>query len=158
MKIRSRAFTDREAIPPRYTCDGENVSPPFEFESIPGGTKSLALLVDDPDAPGGTFLHWLVWNIPPDTTAIEEKAGRAGGVLPDGAVEGTNGFGETGWGGPCPPKGRHRYEFHLYALKAPLDLPPGAKRDAFERAIDGIVLEHVSVSGTYERQLAGARR
>src|SRR5207249_9097014 len=115
MKISSSAFTHNGSIPAKYTCDGSDSIPPLVFGDVPANTKSLALIVDDPDAPGGTFDHWIVWNIPPATTAVAE------GKPPQG-ISGRNGFGRNGYGGPCPPSGEHRYQFKVYALDTMLNL------------------------------------
>ena len=143
LEIRSDAFEHRGAIPPRYTCDAGNVSPPLSFAGAPEGTRSLALIVDDPDAPVGTFTHWLAWGIASDAPGLGE-----GQPAPH---EGTNGFGTAGYAGPCPPHGRHRYFFRLHALAAELDVEPGADRDTLERALEGHVLETAELMGTYER-------
>ena len=145
LEITSHAFEDGGAIPRRNTCDGENVSPPLSFTDPPEGTRSLALVVDDPDAPVGTFVHWLGWGIEPAAGGLEE--GRAA------PREGRNGFGTVGYAGPCPPPGhgRHRYFFRLHALDAELDLEPGAEPDELERALDGHVLEVAELVGGYER-------
>jgi Raf kinase inhibitor-like YbhB/YbcL family protein len=144
MKLTSGAFEEGDTIPRRHTCEAEDVSPPLSWEDVPEGTPSLALVVDDPDAPVGTFIHWLAWGIDP------------GGALGEGEAaphEGRNDFGETGYRGPCPPPGhgRHRYFFRLHALDAELDLEPGADRDELERAIEGHVLETAELVGGYER-------
>ena len=144
LEIRSDAFEASDTIPSRYTCDGENVSPPLSFAGgAPEGAVSLALVVDDPDAPVGTFTHWLAWGIDPGAEGLGE-----GQPAP---IEGRNGFGTTGYAGPCPPHGRHRYFFRLHALDAELDLEAGADRDAFDRALDGHVLETAELMGGYER-------
>ncbi len=145
MKIESRAFMPGGTIPARYTCDGPDVSPPLRITGVPPGAKSLALIVDDPDAPGGTWVHWVVWNIAPDTAAVGE--GRA----PGGAEQGTNDFGKRGYGGPCPPSGVHRYFFRLYALDARLE--PGGKATGadLERAMKGHVLGQAELVGRYGR-------
>ena len=145
MKIASSAFENNAQIPSKYTCDAENINPPLEISEIPEGTVSLALLVDDPDAPAGDWVHWLVWNIPPSTESIAE------GSAPQG-VEGTTDFGKTEWGGPCPPSGTHRYFFKLYALDTELDLPETAKKVDLLNAMDGHVLEQVEIVGLYQRQ------
>jgi Raf kinase inhibitor-like YbhB/YbcL family protein len=142
--VTSTAFADQGEIPRRYTCDGEDVSPPVRFGSLPSGTAELALLVDDPDAPSGTFVHWVAWGIDPGTAALGE------GEAPPGA--GTNGFGKQGYGGPCPPKGpAHRYMFTAYALSARLDLRPGASANDLKRAISGLVLAQGRLVGRYAR-------
>lgn len=139
--VRSSAFASGSNIPAQFTCKGANTNPPLQFEAIPKGAKSLALIVDDPDAPGGLFSHWLIWNIEPTTTQIGEK------IVPSGAMEGTNDFGKPGYGGPCPPSGTHRYFFRLFALDRPLDLKPGAKRSALEHAMKGHVVGQGELMG-----------
>jgi hypothetical protein len=134
VSVSSPAFQAGGMIPARFTCKGTNVNPPLQFRGLPKGTKSLALIVDDPDAPGGLFTHWLVWNIDSGTTQLREKS------VPAGAVEGTNDFGAPGYGGPCPPSGTHRYYFRLFALDRKLDLKSGAKRAAVERACKNHIL------------------
>jgi Raf kinase inhibitor-like YbhB/YbcL family protein len=143
LEIASDAFEADGTIPRRYTCDGENVSPPLSFAGVPEGTRSLALVVDDPDAPVGTFTHWLAWGIGPGAGGLGE-----GQPAPR---EGRNGFGTIGYAGPCPPRGRHRYFFRLHALDAELDIESGADRDEFDHALDGHVLETAELMGGYER-------
>jgi Raf kinase inhibitor-like YbhB/YbcL family protein len=143
LEVTSAAFGEGATIPTKHTCDGENVSPPLSFAGAPDGTRSLALVVDDPDAPVGTFTHWLAWGIDPGAGDLAE-----GEVAPR---EGRNGFGTTGYVGPCPPRGRHRYFFRLHALDTELDLEPAANRDELERALGGHVLETAELMGTYER-------
>ena len=145
MKLRSTAFEEGKPIPPKYTCDGENVSPPLLITGVPEAAKSLALVMDDPDAPRGTFDHWILWNMPPELTAIKE------GVQPDG-VPGTNGYRETGYRGPCPPSGTHHYRFKLYAVDATLDLTKGASKPALEEAMKGHILAEAVLTGTYARR------
>ncbi|MGH8094162.1 MAG: YbhB/YbcL family Raf kinase inhibitor-like protein [Chthoniobacterales bacterium] len=132
--ISSPAFKADGTIPARFTCKGANQNPPLQFRGIPKAAKSLVLIVDDPDAPGGLFTHWLVWNIAPVETQFRENS------VPTGAVQGTNDFGQAGYGGPCPPSGTHRYYFRLLALDQGLDLKPGAKRAGLERALKGHIL------------------
>jgi Raf kinase inhibitor-like YbhB/YbcL family protein len=127
--VRSSAFASGGNIPAQFSCKGANTNPPLQFQGIPKEAKSLALIVEDMDAPGGGFTHWLVWNIDPGTTEIAQKS------VPPGASEGTNDFGKTGYGGPCPPSGTHRYYFRLLAVNQKLDLKPGADRPALERAL-----------------------
>ena len=146
MKLTSTAFAHTAAIPPKYTCDEENVSPPLTVADIPAGVKSLALIVDDPDAPRGDFVHWTLWNIPPTTTTIPE------GTVPPGSVQGTTDFGSAGYGGPCPPLGTHHYQFKLYALDTALSLDPSARKADIERAIEGHILDQTLLVGTYVRQ------
>jgi Raf kinase inhibitor-like YbhB/YbcL family protein len=143
LEITSDAFAAGGTIPSRHTCDGENVSPPLSFAGAPEGTHSLALVVDDPDAPVGTFTHWLAWGIDPDAKGLGE-----GQAAPR---EGRNGFGTIGYAGPCPPHGRHRYFFRLHALDTELDLQPGSDHDQLDCALDGHVLETAELVGGYER-------
>jgi Raf kinase inhibitor-like YbhB/YbcL family protein len=125
MKITSRAFTEFEMIPAKYTCQGTNISPPLLFSEVPEEAKSLALILVDPDASSGKFVHWVMFNIPPDTREIFENIEKKG-MLEDGTLQGTNDFAQIGYGGPCPPFGTHRYYFKLYALDTLLNLKPGA--------------------------------
>ena len=135
----SRAFKEGGMIPPQYTADGDDVSPPLEWKGPPEGTKSFALICDDPDAPGGAFNHWLVFNIPPDTAQIPE-AFPSLKSLPNGTKQGLSDFGSIGYGGPAPPSGVHRYFFKLYALSVVLDLEEGARKSALERALQRRIL------------------
>jgi Raf kinase inhibitor-like YbhB/YbcL family protein len=143
--LSSSTFENGEQIPRRHTCEGDDVSPPLSWSGAPDATRSLALVVDDPDAPVGTFDHWLAWGIDPGEGGLGE--GQAG------AVEGRNGFGTTGYRGPCPPPGhgRHRYFFRLHALDTEVDLRPGAGREELERALEGHVLAVTELMGGYER-------
>lgn len=145
MHLTSPAFKHNEQIPAKYTCDGADVNPPFEITEIPGGAKSLVLIVDDPDAPRGDWVHWIVWNILPDTASIAENS------VPTGAMEGTTDFDRTGWGGPCPPSGTHRYQFKLYALDALLNLPSSANKKDVEAALQAHVLAQTMLIGQYKR-------
>jgi Raf kinase inhibitor-like YbhB/YbcL family protein len=145
MKITSSAFQEGGNIPSKFTCDGSDISPPLQIAEVPSGTKSLALVVDDPDAPSGLFTHWMVWNISPQTNTIEE------GSTPKG-VDGTNDFGKSGYGGPCPPSGTHRYYFKIFALDRELDLPPGTKRSQLDAAMKGHVVEQGELIGRYSRK------
>lgn len=141
--VTSSAFKAGAAIPPQFTCAGANTNPPLHIGNAPAHAKSLALAVTDPDAPGGTFTHWLVWNIDPKTSDLAEKK------LPSGALEGTNGFGKRGYGGPCPPSGTHRYYFRVFALDAPMNLAPGAQAAEFEKAIAGHVIARGELMGRF---------
>ena len=133
-------------IPKRYTCDGENLSPPLKIEGIPEGTESLTLFVEDPDAPAGNWVHWLVWNISPQFNEIPE------GSVPPSAIQGTNDFGQEGWGGPCPPPGpAHRYIFKLFALDTLLELKKGEGKPLLEKAMEGHILAQTELIGMYER-------
>lgn len=143
--LQSSAFSPNQTIPRQYTCDGPGTSPPLTIGNIPLKTQSLTLIVDDPDAPVGTFTHWLLWNIPANTSAIAE------GKPPTNAVEGMNDFRQLGYGAPCPPSGTHRYRFKLYALDTELNLPQGAKLKDVERAIRPHVLAESILVGTYSR-------
>jgi Raf kinase inhibitor-like YbhB/YbcL family protein len=146
--LRSPAFAAGEAIPTKCTCEGETVSPPLSWSGAPDGTRAFALVMDDPDAPGGTFTHWLLWDIAPTCTSLAE--GLAEGRL---GTAGRNDFGRPGYGGPCPPKGRgpHRYRFHLHALRAPIGLPKGKAREAVDAALEGRVLATAILEGVFER-------
>ena len=146
MKISSPAFENNSKIPEKYTCDGENINPPLKIEGVPKEAKSLVLIVDDPDAPIGTFLHWLVWNIPPETNFIEENS------LPEGAVQGRNDFGKENYGGPCPPFGTHRYFFKVYALDKVFDLPPGSTLKEVEKEMEGHILDQAQLVGLYQKR------
>jgi Raf kinase inhibitor-like YbhB/YbcL family protein len=146
LELTSTAFEDGEPIPVKHTGDGEGSSPPLVWDSVPDGTRSLALIVHDPDAPSGDFTHWLAWNIDPEAGGLEEGA--------SAPAEGTHGFGGPGYTGPSPPQGHgpHRYFFHLYALDAELDLEPGVTREQLEAEIQGHVLAEAQLMGTYERR------
>ncbi|MBI1934040.1 YbhB/YbcL family Raf kinase inhibitor-like protein [Candidatus Peregrinibacteria bacterium] len=145
MKISSPAFIHNQSIPSLYTCDGANRSPPLKISGVPVEAKSLVLVNDDPDAPAGTWVHWLLWNIDPKTKEISE------GVPPPEAIEGTTSFRKTGYGGPCPPSGTHRYFFKLYALDRTLDLPPSADKAKLEKAFEGHILAKTELMGLYQR-------
>lgn len=144
MRITSPAFQDGTAIPAKYTCDGNDVIPPLRFEEIPEGTVSLALIVDDPDAPRGTWDHWVLWNIPVGTTQVSE------GTEP-GGVPGKNSWGRTGWGGPCPPDREHRYFFRLYALDSVLALAEGSTKVDLMKAMQSHILAETKLMGRYDR-------
>jgi hypothetical protein len=145
MKITSSAFQAGANIPSKFSCDGANASPPLQIADVPSGAKSLALIVDDPDAPSGLFTHWIAWNIPPQTSIIGE------GSAPKG-VHGTNDFGKSGYGGPCPPSGTHRYYFKVFALDRELDLPSGAKRSQLDAAMKDHVVAQGELMGRYSRK------
>ncbi len=151
LKLTSSAFKDGEMIPPKYTCDGENISPPLNWSGIPEGTKSLALINDDPDAPVGDWVHWIVFNIPPNTKELKESASNKK-LLPKGAIEGLNDWNRIGYGGPCPPSGIHRYFFKLYALDCELSLKQGATKKQLLEAIKGHVLSQAELIGKYQRK------
>src|SRR5665647_1795841 len=140
--ISSPAFESEGIIPSKYTCDGEEINPPLQVDNIPEGTKTLAIIVEDPDAPKGTFDHWLAWNIPPENPIEEDR--------PAG-ISGTNGAGETGYHGPCPPSGYHRYYFYLFALDSSLNLKAGAKKDELKEAMKPHILSTGTLMGRYQR-------
>lgn len=144
-ELTSPEFENGQPIPREHTCEGEDVSPPLAWRGVAEGAASLALVVDDPDAPGGTFAHWRAWGISPDTTGLGE------GEAPP--IEGRNDFGSVGWRGPCPPPGHgpHRYVFRLHALEAELGLPAGAAKAEVDRALAGHTLAVAELVGTYER-------
>ena len=151
MKLTSTAFEEGGMIPAEYTCDGQNISPPLAWSGVPDGAKTLALIADDPDAPRGTWVHWLVYQIPPTEKGLPENV-PARPTLEGGARQGTNDFKKTAYGGPCPPSGTHRYFFKLYALDADLNLPPGATKDQLLKATEGHVLAEGQLMGRYKRQ------
>ncbi len=144
------AFQQEERIPVQYTCDGENVSPALTWNSPPVGTASFVLVCDDPDAPAGTWTHWLVYNIPAGSRGLAEAVPKKES-LADGTLQGINDFKRTGYGGPCPPGGTHRYYFKLYALDCKLDLPPGAIRKSLLHAMEGHILGKAVLMGRYKR-------
>ena len=145
LSIGSTQFQNNSSIPRQYTCDGKDVNPPLDISGVPTGTQSLALIVDDPDAPAGTWVHWVVWNIDPGTKQIAENS------VPKAAVQGRNDFRKTSYGGPCPPSGTHRYFFKLYALDTRLGLKTGATKQDVERAMKGHVLGEAHTVGLYKR-------
>jgi Raf kinase inhibitor-like YbhB/YbcL family protein len=145
LHITSTAFKAGGTIPEQFSCKGANYNPPLAFEGVPDKAVSLALIVDDPDAPGGTFTHWLAWNIDAKTKQIAQSS------VPSGAVQGENDFGKPGYGGPCPPSGVHRYYFRLFALDRKLDLRSGAKRAAVDRALAGHILASGTLMGRFGR-------
>jgi Raf kinase inhibitor-like YbhB/YbcL family protein len=150
--LTSSAFRDGERVPVRHTCDGEDLSPPLGWTGVPVETRSFALISDDPDAPRGTWVHWLIWNLPADAVEIGE------GVpprpeLPSGARQGLNDGGDLGYGGPCPPPGKpHRYFFRLYALDTALNLAPGVNRSDLEAAMAGHILGEGTIMAIYQRR------
>jgi Raf kinase inhibitor-like YbhB/YbcL family protein len=146
LSITSAAFSHKGMIPSKHTCDGADVNPPLSFDNIPEKSKSLALIVDDPDAPMGTWVHWVVWNIGSGTKEIPEKS------VPDGALQGTNDFRKQSYGGPCPPSGTHRYFFKLYALDASLALKAGVTKAQLEEAMKGHILAQAELVGLYRRK------
>lgn len=151
MKLNSNAFVNHGLIPLKYTCDGANISPGLSWEEIPQETQSLVLIVDDPDAPGRTFVHWVVYDIPPTVKQLPEKI-TSSKTISTGGVQGKNDFGKLGYGGPCPPSGTHRYFFHLYALDKKLNLEAGMTKNQVLIAIKDHVLAKAELMGKYERQ------
>ncbi len=154
LSLASTAFVQEGPIPPRYTCDAEDISPALRWTDAPEGTASLALIVDDPDAPDPdapkmTWVHWVLYNLPPDTPGLDE--GVSPSALPPGTREGVTDFGGTGWGGPCPPIGRHRYFFKLFALDSVLPNLQEPTSAALQEAIEGHVIEATELMGTYQR-------
>lgn len=146
MKIRSDAFENNQDMPSTYTCDGENISPALKFSEIPPNTKSLVLIVDDPDAPGKTWVHWTVYNIDPKIKEISENS------IPSSGIEGRTDFGTTGYGGPCPPSGKHRYFFKLYALDDFLNITDLPTKEIIEETMRGHILEKAELIGLYSRR------
>ncbi|HZR26671.1 MAG TPA: YbhB/YbcL family Raf kinase inhibitor-like protein [Vicinamibacterales bacterium] len=152
MRLNALGFDDGSDIPIRFTCDGANVSPGLQWTAAQAEAESFVLIADDPDAPGKTWLHWLVYDLPASEHELPEGVAPKG-TLPSGAHQGRNDFGKIGYGGPCPPPGPpHRYHFALYALDKRLDLRPGATRVQVERAMAGHVLAHAELIGQYSRQ------
>jgi hypothetical protein len=154
LEIHSTAFAPGGAIPVKYTCEGRDISPPLAWSNVPKGTKSLVLVVDDPDAPDPkapkmTWVHWVLANLPADSTGLAEGVSPA--ALPKGTIEGTNDWGRTGYGGPCPPIGRHRYFHKLYALDLELKGLGNPTKAELEAAMKGHVIAHAALVGTYEK-------
>jgi len=146
LTLTSPAFSEGEPIPARYSCDGEDVPPGLTWQDVPTGVESYALIMDDPDAPGRIWVHWVVYNIPADVRALPDGDGDPVGV------QGENSWGDPGYGGPCPPGGEHRYFFKLYALDTELDLEAGADKEALLAAMEGHVLAEGQLMGRYERE------
>ncbi len=145
LKLSSPALENGGKIPKKYTCDGANVNPPLTIGNVPSNTKSLALVFDDIDAPRGTYVHWILWNLPPDVKEIKEDS------VPEGVVQGMNDFKKPNYGGPCPPKRAHRYVFRIYALDTHLNLnPKGTKKD-LEKVMEGHIISRAQLTGLYQR-------
>ena len=152
LALESSRLNPGDDVPRRFTCDGEDVSPPLEWGTPPEGTQSFCLVAEDPDAPGGTFIHWLLYDLPANTRALPENLPKRG-QLPNGARQGRNGFGRTGYGGPCPPPGpAHRYFCRLYALDKKTNLSAGANRAEMDRAMKGHILAQADLMGRYKRR------
>lgn len=145
LTLKSSAFEHNGFIPRKYTCQGEDINPPLIISGVSPEAKSLVLIMDDPDAPMGTWIHWTVWNIPPTTPEIGENS------KPEG-IEGVTSFGKPGYGGPCPPSGTHRYFFKLYALDITLDLPTSAKKEDLEKTMAGHILDRAELVGLYKKE------
>ena len=147
MKISSPSFQDNNKIPASFTCDGADINPELRFEGVPTDTVSLALIMDDPDAPNGLWRHWVLWNISPKSKSISEHS------TPSGSVIGMNSGGQNGYAGPCPPSGTHHYHFRLYALDTKLDLPTTTNASELETAIDGHIIDQTEMVGLYTRMM-----
>ncbi len=151
MKIISSAFQEGDMIPLKYTCDGQDISPPLEWSDIPAGTRTYVLISDDPDAPSGTWVHWVVYNIPAGVTKLDENV-KQEKEFPNGMRQGSNDWPKIGYGGPCPPSGTHRYYFKLYALDTVLDIKPGATKAQVMAAMKGHILAEAKLMGKYSRK------
>ncbi len=150
IKITSSAFEEGGLIPAKYTCDGADVSPPLQWDAVPEGTKSIALICDDPDAPMGTWVHWVLFNLPAEAKELAQNI-PAEETLPNGAMQGVSDFGRIGYGGPCPPGGTHRYFFKIYALDTEVGLQAGADKRQLLKAMEGHILEQGQLIGKYKR-------
>jgi Raf kinase inhibitor-like YbhB/YbcL family protein len=150
MQVTSSAFEEGGLIPRKYTCDGDNISPPLSWESVPEETRSIALIADDPDALSGTFVHWVLCGLPPDVQELPEDI--PNDEATSVGAQGVNDFGEIGYGGPCPSRGTHRYFFKVYALDAPTGLAPGKTKADLLRAMEGHILAQGQIMGRYKRQ------
>ncbi|MGE0130516.1 MAG: YbhB/YbcL family Raf kinase inhibitor-like protein [Blastocatellales bacterium] len=159
IQILSSAFSEGESIPVQYTCDGDNFSPPLRWGGIPKDSQSLALVCEDPDAPSGTFVHWVLFNLPPIVSNLPEALPAGEELEETNARQGRNDFGEIGYGGPCPPPGNpHRYFFRFYALDTELRLRAGATRGDLDNAMRGHILAEGHLMGTYQRKAGRAAR
>ena len=150
IKLTSSAFKEGEAIPRQYTCDGIDISPPLEWTGVPKSAKTIALIADDPDAPSGTFVHWVLYNLPAENIGLVENVPATENVK-GGGIQGKNGFEKIGYGGPCPPSGTHRYFFKIYALDNELPLKAGATKAEVEKAMQGHIVAQGQLMGTYSR-------
>lgn len=146
MKIESNSFKQGEGIPSKYSCQGNDINPPIKISGVPASAKSLAMIMDDPDAPVGTWVHWVLWNISPQTTEVAENS------VPAHAIQGKNSWGRTKYGGPCPPSGTHRYFFKIYALDITLSLSATADKKQLEAAMKDHILEQAELMGTYQKK------
>ncbi len=150
IKLTSAAFKEGEPMPRAYTCDGVNISPPLEWSGVPKTAKTIAIVCDDPDAPGGTWVHWVLYNLPADNIGLVENL-PATETLKAGGFQGKNDFDKTAYGGPCPPSGTHRYFFKIYALDSELPLKAGATRAELMKAMEGHIVLQGQLMGTYRR-------
>ena len=151
-KLTSDAFTNGQSIPAKYTCIGRNLSPALAWTEPPANTQSFALIVEDPDAPGGTWIHWVLFNIPAETRTLPEDLPVTGkNTTPDAIFTGVNSAGDIGYGGPCPPSGTHRYYFKLYALDTLISLLPGASAGQVQKEMNGHILEQTELMGTFSK-------
>lgn len=151
IKVESTAFTEGGMIPKKYTCDGQDVSPPISWSGIPDKAKSIALIADDPDAPMGTWVHWVVYNLPANVTGLPEGV-PSQKTLSNGGMQGMTDFRRIGYGGPCPPGGTHRYFFKVYALDTEINLDPGVTKGQLLKAMEGHILAEGGVMGRYQRR------
>jgi Raf kinase inhibitor-like YbhB/YbcL family protein len=150
MLLSSVAFADGQAIPDKYTCHGQDISPPLQWSGAPSQTKSIALTCEDPDAPSGTFTHWIIFDVPAAAAGLSENVSKTA-TLPNGSRQGKNSFGNTGYNGPCPPGGKtHHYVFKVYALDAAVTLDSGAGKEDLLNAVNGHVLAQAELTGTYQ--------
>jgi Raf kinase inhibitor-like YbhB/YbcL family protein len=149
-KLISNAFKEGEAIPRQYTCDGVNVSPPLEWSGVPRTAKTIAIIADDPDAPSGTWVHWVLYNLPAEVIGLVENLPASENVRA-GGFQGKSDFGKIGYGGPCPPTGSHRYFFKIYAVDSELTLKAGATKAEVEKALEGHIVGQTQLMGTYAR-------
>ena len=145
-KMELKSVFDKGSIPSKYTCDGKNINPPLEISGTPEKAKSLVLIIEDPDAPAKTWVHWLVWNIPVNTKIIKENS------VPKNAVQGVNDFGKNNYGGPCPPSGTHRYLFKIYALDIFLKLPENSTKQDVKDAMKKHIIDKAILQGSYSKQ------
>lgn len=150
MEIKSPAFKEGESIPAKYTCDNVDISPPLAWSMVPSGTGAFALISDDPDAPAGTYVHWVLFNLPGNLRELSENVPKIE-TLKNRSSQGRNDFGKIGYGGPCPPGGTHRYYFKLYALDNELDAKPGITKKELLKAMEGHILEQAQLMGRYKR-------
>ncbi len=151
IKITSSAFEEGGTIPSKYTCDGADISPPLQWDSVPDGTVSIAIISDDPDAPMGTWVHWVLYNLPADVNHLSENM-PDDETLPDGTRQGLTDFGKTGYGGPCPPGGIHRYYFKIYALDKKIDVAVVIDKEGLLKNMEGHIIAQGQLIGKYKRQ------